>query len=238
MERILPLLFALLCCSGIFAQQAIFTAGVGFEASEGSHMIEDMKAMQWRINGIELLYGDTVKITPDEKVFDTVLFKRNGNSDWDTIICNIAQPHQYCFTYNTCCGGFDVYNVTLDKKPKGSALFKLYGKGSGNYLGFWGETGILANKNPDEFPVTSLCRSAMSPNIYWVKLQEIEICKDSTGCTNPESDLECYLIEGKETYEFYYLEKKAITRFIYMPLDDEKPLTVIYHMNKHTVLLR
>ncbi|MGV3596910.1 MAG: hypothetical protein ACO1PI_03525 [Bacteroidota bacterium] len=239
MKRILPLLFVLFCSNEVFAQQATFTAGWWKEEGEPDrHTLEDLKTMLWRINGKVLLYGDTVKITPDEKVFDTVLFKRNSKSDWDTIICNIAKAHLYRFVYNACCGGFDIYNVTLNEKPKGSALFKLYGKGSGDYLGFWGETGILANKNPDELPVTSLCRSAMSPNIYWVQLQEIEVCKDSTGCANPESDLECYLIEGKETYEFYYREKKAITRFLYMPLDDEKPLTVIYNVNKHTVLLR
>lgn len=238
MKRIPTLLLVLLCCGRVLAQQATFTAGWWKdEHNPDSATYKDLKAMQWRINGKEMGYGDTVRVVTDE-VFDTVFFKRNSKSDWDTIICNVTVPHHYRFTYNACCGGFDVDDITLRKKPRGKAFFKLYGKGSDDYLGFLGETGIWINKNPDNLPVTSLCRSAMSPNIYWVQLKEIEVCKDSIGCTNLESDLECYLVDSKETYEFYYREKKTITRFLYMPLDDEKPLTVIFNVNKNSVLLK
>jgi hypothetical protein len=215
----------------LFAQQAIFTAK---PKEIDNH--QDIAQMQWSINGQLLTFGsDTVKITPNEKVLDTILFKRNEKSLWDTIICDIAQPRHYNFVYNECCGGFNVADGKTHSFIKGEVIFEKTEQTQDVYLGLLGETGVLLHRGNNT--VLPMCRSAMSPNIFLIQLKEIEICADTAGCVGPDSDLQCYTTDGGQTtYDLYYRTKKTITRFLYMPLNEE-PLKVIYNpVNKQIVI--
>lgn len=190
-------------------------------------LFERYMQMQWQINGKPLAFGgDTVKIIPNGKRIDTVLFRQNNTAKWDTIICNITQPHTYNFVLNTCCGGFDVQNQTLNKRPSGKAIFNLQQKSIGIYVGMLGETGIQAKLNSRD-TITPLCRSVMSPNVYCIELRKVERCQKKSDC-NGDDNLECFTENGHDpTYEMPFRTKNLICRFLYMPLDNT-PIKISY----------
>lgn len=230
MKKLLVLLVIITGFSTAYAQTAKFYADTTVMRSYTGSQKEFDKAMemQWLINGKPLSFGsDTVEIIPDKNVFDTIFYKRNAKAKWDTIICNIAKPNTYAIRYNACCGAFDIVNE--NKRVSMKLRFSIKGKSSNMYLARLGETAkYIVGK--DSKTITPLCRSAMKPNIFWVMLQQVEICTNEGNCEKNEEF--CLQTEtGEADYDFSYTVKKTIAKFLYLPLDD-KPLRISYKPEK------
>lgn len=196
----------------------------------------EFQAMQWILNGQPLSYAlPSVKIIPNPDKIDTLLFKAKPAAKWDTIYCNIKEAGKYQFTYNECCGGFDLRNQSNNMREIGEVAFKINNPGNKAYLGTLGESGLILSQKVKEVKVKPACRSAMSPNIYHVTLQEVVICSDTLGC---ENDI-CLYKENQDDqdYNFWYKPISVKANFLYMPLGDS-PLVVVYDPKKGKVSLR
>lgn len=198
--------------------------------------------MQWQINGKTLSFGSKpVRIKPNPKKLDTVLFMRDNTSGWDTIICNISQAGEYRFEFNPCCGGFKLKNIKLNKFPIGRLCFIRPNNSVKYYLGRLGETGALLHK-PGNDTIEPQCRSAMQPNVYTVTLEEIVPCKgDSSHCESVVEAMGClynamgrsYDEDDNPDYYFLYRYKATLLDFKYMPLDN-KVLKIIFNEIENT----
>ena len=236
MKKLVVLLFLIVSSYTLFGQMAKFCADTTLLRSYTGNQNEFEKAMemQWLINGKSLSFGsDTVKILPDKTTMDTIFFRRNTNTKWDTILCNIALPYTYNFTLNVCCGAFDVQR---DKKriPL-KAEFTIKGDTKKMFLGRLEETAKFM-VGEDKKTITPLCRSVMKSHIYWVMLQEIYRCNDEGNCERNEEF--CIQTEnGEPYYDFSYKVVKTITKFLYMPLTD-KPLRITYKPEKNKLKIK
>lgn len=236
MKKLLASFLLFVSCCAVYGQMAKFYADTAVMRRYTGSQNEFDKAMemQWLINGKSLSFGsDTVEIAPDKTILDTVFFKRDSKTNWDTIICNIAEPNTYNFTYNTCCGVFDVQL----KKKRIPMKLRVAVKGTTNkmYLARLEETGKVI-EGTGEKTITPLCRSMMKSHIYWVMLQEVEVCADVGNCEKNEEF--CIQKEnGERDYTFSYTVQKTITKFLYMPLND-KPLRISFKPEKNKLKVK
>lgn len=187
--------------------------------------IDDERALEaeWKINGKTLRYGSKPIAVKTDNIIDTILFKQYKKSEWDTLICNITKPLNYTFQYNTCCGGFDVYDKT--NRISGSVIFIVKSSDKKtHYLGQLDGAGILVPQHNSD-TLKPICWSPMHPNIYRLTLSEIEICKDTTNC-NEEI---CLYEKGKEepNYGFGFKTISHKLNCLFLPLSNQ-PITVIY----------
>jgi hypothetical protein len=184
---------------------------------------ENILEAEWKINGQTLHYGSKPIEVRIDKIIDTILFKQFKHSKWDTLICNIAEPLNYTFQYNMCCGGFDVYEN--DKRISGTVIFIIKNSDKKKkYLGQLDGAGILLDLHNGD-TLKPICWSPMHPNIYNVALSEIEICKDTTNC-NEEI---CLYENGNEEPNYGFGFKTISNKFncLFLPLSGQ-PIKVIY----------
>ena len=71
-------------------------------------MRERISKELWYINGQEMRYdGKTIKIKVNPDKFDTIVYYRQNQKRYDTVLCNVATPNKYMLIYNECCGFFN-----------------------------------------------------------------------------------------------------------------------------------
>lgn len=217
-----------------FGQSATFSADtIRFfkDKFNRKDIYDKIMEAEWKIAGQTLRYGSLPIVVKTDNRIDTILFRQFKTTKWDTLICNISEAKNYKFQYNECCGAFNVSDET-DKFIIGSVNFKLKGKTKNRYyLGTLGETGIrVTSKLLDTLKPG--CRSAMSPNVYWLTFGEIEPCKDSHNCNEGT----CLYEEGKSelNYEYGYKTISYKLKCLYLPLSI-KPIKVIYDPKSDSV---
>jgi hypothetical protein len=213
-----------------YAKKLTFAKGASIENTR----LEKAMEMQWLINGKLLRFGeDTIEVVPNKNKLDTIYFKRDTKMEWDTIICNIAEPKVYELVYNDCYGVFEVYSTKKRIPMKVEVAIK--GKSNKMFLARLEETGKVINGS-GELSITPLCRSAMKPYIFWIMLQQVEVCTDTGNCEKNEEF--CIQKEnGERDYSFSYTVTKTITKFLFMPLTD-KPLRVSYKPEKNKLKIK
>jgi len=211
----------------LFGQSATFSADTirFFRDKYNRRDIYDkIMESEWKIDGQTLRYGSEPIVVKTDNRIDTILFRQFKKSKWDTLICNISEAKNYKFQYNECCGAFNVSDET-NKFITGSVNFVLKGNTKNKiYLGTLGETGIrVTSKLKDTLKPG--CRSAMSPNVYWLSFGEIEPCKDSLNC----NEVTCLYEKGKEEliYEYGYKTISFKLKCLFLPLSSQ-PIKVIY----------
>ena len=209
----------------LFGQTATFSADTTrFFRETRKDIYDKIMEAEWKINGQTLHYGSKPITIKTDNILDTILYKQRSNSKVDTIVCNINKAGNFKFYYNECCGGFNIADET-GKFINGSIIFSIKGQDNKkSYLGTLGETGILVNSTTKD-TLKTVCRSAMSPNIYQLTFSQIEVCKDTINCIEGT----CLFEKGKEelNYEFGY---KTISRKIdclFLPLSNQ-PIKVTY----------
>ncbi len=238
MKKSLLIITYLLFSISLFGQTAEFRADtVSLKKRIGNNERVYKKAMEmeWIINGEKLFFGSkSIKVIPNSKKIDTILFRTNSNSKYDTIICNISESSKYSFEYNTCCGGFNVRKESKGKLSR-EIIFELLSKSDNyDYIGTLGETGILIKNINTENHITEICRSVMSPNIYPITISTFKKVSDLTE--NYEALL-CEIQNGVavDGFEYQILEKKV--KFLYMPLN-EKPLKIQFDEKSNEIKLK
>jgi hypothetical protein len=215
------------------AHTAKFYADTGFVKKQFSFrtLPDRLLKHEWIINGKPLRYGmPPVEIDPDPFRLDTLYFREEKHHDWDTILFNVKEAKSYFFAENPCCGGFDVFNDS-GKPIRGSVVFQLGAKARVQYLGIFGNAGILLKPTPDT--LSHHCGSVMFPNITPVSIQQIRTCMDSTSCEY----LECLRKKGELTHGFYYKPISKKLHFSLMPVDDN-PIHIVYHALENRVTIR
>jgi len=191
--------------------------------------------MEWKINGQVLHFGSKpIVVNADPNSIDTLFYRRNSKTKWDTIICNIKEPLTYKFIYNNCCNGFNVLGAN-GKSIEGKVNFRLIGKQSNKtFLGTLGEAGVLINVNATDtlFPG---CRSAMSPNIYSLSFKEVQTCNDSLLC----KEQICLFEKDKEdlNYSFNFRTISSKVEILFMPLSSD-PIQIFYNVKSDNVTIR
>lgn len=221
----------------LWGQTAIFyadTTDLRMYTGRNDDHFKRVMEMEWRINGQILRFGSKpIKIKPDPNKIDTLFYKQNKNAKWDTIICNIKEPLKYKFIYNTCCDGFNIAG-TDNKFFQGKINFRLTGQTNKTFLGTLGEVGMLITTKTTDTLLPG-CRSAMSPNIYWVNFKEIRECGDLSVC---KEDI-CLSEEGKEelNYEFKYSTISQKIKILFMPLSND-PLQIIYNTKTDKITIK
>jgi hypothetical protein len=178
----------------------------------------------WLINGQKLTWGSKpIYILPDSSNLDTIYFKEDNNSNWDTIICNIKVAKAYTLSPNECCGGF------MTGQAKIRVEFNIEKPSKKNFLGEYGGSAILA-KYKKKAILDTHCLGLMVSNITHIQLSDIEIRKDSSN--NADRPICFYENYDKEASgDFYYKTNKKLVNFLFMPLNDE---TVIINYNIET----
>ena len=171
----------------------------------------------WIINGEKLTWGSKpIYVLPDKNTLDTIYFKERTNHKWDTIICNIMSDKVYTFIPNDCCGGFNVINKSgIETK----VAFNIESHSNKFFLGEYGASAILA-KFKKKSTLNIDCSGAMTSNIKYVQLSDIELRKDTSN--NATYPLCFFENNGKlSDKDFYYKVNKKLIKFLYMPLDKE-----------------
>jgi hypothetical protein len=216
--------------TALFGQTATFSADTVKDIR--TNMFYDrMIEAEWKIKGQALHYGSKPIAVKTDNIIDTILFREDKNSKWDTLICNIVKPRNYKFWYNPCCGKFNVSDGTKESII-GAVIFNLNGLDKERqYLGTLGETGILLKATLND-TLKPGCRSAMSPNIYWLTLREIKICKDTIDCNEGT----CLYEKGKEdlNYKFGYKTISVKLDCLFLPLSNQ-PIKVNYNLRTEKV---
>lgn len=181
---------------------------------------ERISSIQWIIQGQTLKFGDqpiSVEVTPHQ--LDTIYFKGYLKKDFDTLICDIQNSGAFVFYYNECCGAFNIYNKSEQKFIEGSINFKIINQIPTNeYLGIIGEAGIIIGLSDT---LGSYCRSAMSPNVYPVKLSQIQSCIDSLNCEG----ICLYSKPDELLWGYSYQEIENLLEILYLPLSSS-PLLI------------
>lgn len=220
-----------------FAQTATFSADTlnlrKYANNQG--LFERILEREWIIQGQRLTYTSTpIQVIPDPQKIDTIYFKLNKQSAYDTILCNISEPNDYEFVYNTCCDGFNVKNNCTGQFTRGSVIFKIEGKAKKKkYMGSFGCAGeLVQSKKMNHLKET--CCSAMSPNIYPVSFSEIDL--NPSIEENFSESLMCLFDDYQERFDFRYKIITTKTKFLYMPLNTE-PLMIIYHPKTNEIEL-
>jgi|GEM_PF-1588141 len=204
------------------------TATLNTRVSKNWRSLSRVAEMEWKVGGQSMRFGSkpiSLPIDPDKT--DTLFFKWRANANWERILFNAKEPGAYAFIYNVCCDGFDIVRATNSNLGfiSGKVSFQVSGRQQNQVLlGTFGEAGILIERGKNV--LSRHCRSAMSSNIYWVTLQEIEICNDTTSC----KQYACLYRKGFSEDDMYEISFKTIsskTEFLYMPLSDD-PIQVFY----------
>ncbi len=180
---------------------------------------ERITQAQWKIKGKTLRYGSKpVKVRIDNKI-DTIFYKENNNSKWDTLICNINKPNTFKFLYNPCCGGFNVQKSS--KNIRGKVKFSLIGQNKNDtYIGILDDAAVILSGSDTE--LSPYCRSVMHPNVYNISIQKIEVCKDESNCT------EKCINNGADTLSYLPISQKI--SFLFLPLSEE-PFVIKYNLS-------
>ncbi len=186
---------------------------------------ERITQAEWKIKGKTLRYGSKpVKVHIDNKI-DTIFFRQNNDTKWDTLICNINKPDTFKFLYNPCCGGFNVQKSS--RNIQGKVKFSLTEQNKNDtYLGILDDAAVILSNSDTE--LSTYCRSAMFPNIYNVAIQKVEICKDGDGCSG-----RCINNEG-DTISYLLVSEKV--RFLSLPLSEE-PFVIKYDLSTSKLLI-
>jgi hypothetical protein len=232
---VLSLIAFVLSSQNSRGQMAIFNAEeINFIGESRKDVYDQIMEAEWRIDGKTLHFGSgPIEVTPDEKM-DTIFYRQKIKTKWDTIICQISKPGIFTFVYNECCGGFNVKDGS-GQFIEAKVNFRIIGqKNRRAYLGTLGETGLIVNST-EELTLSPGCRSAMSPNIYWIALSEIEFCSDSTKCKEVTCLFEKDAEEVKYDTTYRILSNKF--NFIYMPMSND-PVAIIYDRKHHRTTIR
>lgn len=196
-----------------------------------AHYQEIKTQTKWIINNQILTYGsESIKVIPNPNKIDTILFQYDEKRGYDTLICNIAKPYSYKFTHNGCCGGFNVYSDSIKNRP--SLLFKLNAPKNEKYLGILGSSGKLLTKQDT---IKDFCKSAVTPNIYPIKLIKIEDCV-SDNC----EEIMCLIKDDVPDYIYDYYNyqiREEILSFLFMPLNNE-PLEIFYDAKQQIIKIQ
>tara|TARA_Y100000589_G_C26951197_1_gene546552 strand:+ start:48 stop:776 length:729 start_codon:yes stop_codon:yes gene_type:complete len=217
-----------------FSQEATFsidTTRVRQFKKNGNYR-ENISALEWIINGKKLKIGSSpikVNVTPNK--LDTIYFKGYRKTKYDTILCDIIKPINYTIFYNTCCGAFNIHQGVNKKYVTGSVCFKTVNHLPVNeYIGIIGESGKKLNFSDTIKPA---CRSAMSPNIYPIKISQISNCTDTASCK-----VTCLQVNKQENpiWDYNYKEIEIITSFLYMPLTSS-PLLIEFDPKSKAIFL-
>ncbi len=167
------------------------------------------------INGMILKQGerDSISFIPYKKNNLDTFFYRTHSTIWDTIVCKFLPNHTYYLSPNECCGGFDV------NSPNVKVTFKLEKATKKRYLGSLGGSDILLSRNKDAI-LTDHCLGPMAPNIRLISLLEVEESHEKDEKANRNI---CFYQDSNTLAktDFYYIEKKSIVRFLYMPSKGE-----------------
>jgi hypothetical protein len=185
---------------------------------------------KWIINNQILTYGSRpIKVIPNPHKIDTILFRQNNERDFDTIICNIANPYSYKFVFNGCCGGFNVSSDSIKNRP--SLRLKLNTPKNEKYLGILGSSGKLLTQQDT---IKDFCKSALTPNVFPVQLLKISNCEND-DC----EELMCLIEDGLLDYgdNFNYQISKEILNFLFMPLNNE-PLEIFYDAKQQKIKIQ
>jgi hypothetical protein len=192
--------------------------------------------MEWKINGQTLHFGSKpIEVKPDSTTIDTIFYRRNLKSQWDTILCNIREPKNYLFVYNDCCDAFDVQDAILRRRTIGKVIFKLTEKNKNVFLGTLGESGVLINYPATTDTLVPICNSPMPPNIYQVTFSTIKICNDTVNCDY----WICLSDEEEKKYNNAFGSRTVSEKMNihYVALDNE-PLLVIYDPKTNKITLK
>ncbi len=222
----------LLLSNQLFAQQfAEFTTDT---TRIQSHMRERVAKEVWYINGQEMHYdGKFVRVKTNPNKFDTIIYYRQNNKTYDTVLCNIQSANKYTLSYNECCGFFYIKSESI--RINKSVLFSLKNKDEKHiYLGSTGMTGILVNENNSE-TIFDLCRSAMASPLTFVSLYQVEECNSEIDESIEDCDIDICLWpeNGYESLEFEeqeygnYIRKSRKMGFAWIGLNSD-PLIVTY----------
>lgn len=235
------ILISLICClpfagQAQYAKFSVDTADVLKRHSRNTKLLDRVKEMRWEINGQALSFGSgTVKVKANPEKMDTLRFRVRATAEWDTILCNVRETGRYKFEYNECCGAFNLRSAKSRSFIPGKVQFELKGiPGEREFLGTLGEAGILLKGNEPTLLKPS-CRSAMSPNVYWVIFREIQSCAPDEECTEGTCLVENDPLEPDYEFGFKTIHEK--TRFLYMPLEGG-PLYFKYDLDKDKISLR
>ena len=230
--KITAILFLLLFSEQLNAQEfAEFTTDT---SRINGHMRERISKELWYINGQEMHYdGKTIKIKVNPDKFDTIIYFRQNQKIFDTVLCNVASPNKYTIIYNECCSFFNIRSKTT--RTNNSVIFRLKNKDEKNiYLGSTGMTGILANDTNTQ-AIFDFCASAMTSSRTIVSLYQVEPCDldldqdiedcDIDICIWPENGIEAIYVD-EETYGNYKrIQQKMGIAWIGLNSD---PLIVVY----------
>lgn len=185
--------------------------------------------MQWIIKGQSLRWGSTpIEVTPTESGVDTIFFKGQDQSKWDTLLCKIKGGSSITFVYSPCCDYFDAVDRNGDRF-EGKVSFMLVGAtpAKKKYLGSIDGSGVFMTQSPDT--ILPFYRSPMLPNTYDVEVKEIRDCFGK-GCQEaaiqkPDGSMEI-------SYHFRIVEE--ILNFHYLPVSEE-PVSVTYDLDSGVV---
>lgn len=187
--------------------------------------------MQWIIKGQPLRWGSPpIEVSPTESGVDTIFFKGQDQSKWDTLLCKIKGGSSITFVYSPCCDYFDVVDSNGDKL-EGRVSFMLLGAtpGKKNYLGSIDASGVFMTNQPDT--ILPFYRSVMLPNTYNVEVNEIKDCfgKDceETAIQKPDGSIDI---------SYHYRIIDGILNFHYLPVSEE-PVIVSYDLDSGKVVI-
>jgi len=207
-------------------QKAEFTANLN-ELKKLFHNKEvpkEVLEMEWLINRKKLTFSnEKIEIIPNPQTVDTILFKKNHKSDYDTILCNISKAEKYNFVYNTCCQYFNVKQVSKEKRNRKNAVVTFsISKSNENkdYIGIMGEAGIIIRKEKVEYSLFHTCSSAMTSNVYHLTLNEVSECKgnDNENCRDLMCVFENNDIQIPKANTSFKITKKVFD-FLYLDLN-------------------
>ena len=228
----------LILCALVYSfnafNQTIFAEFTTDTSRINDHMRERISKELWYINGQEMRYdGKTIKIKVNPDKFDTIVYYRQNQKRYDTVLCNVATPNKYMLIYNECCGFFNIRSKT--KRINNSVLFRLENKDEKHiYLGSVGMTGILVNENNSE-SIFDFCRSAMASPLTIVSLYQVEECNSEIDENIEDCDIDICLWpeKGYKSLEFEeeeygnFIRKSRKMGFNWIGLNSD-PLIVTY----------
>ncbi|MCH2046736.1 MAG: hypothetical protein MK212_21660 [Saprospiraceae bacterium] len=149
----------------------------------------------WLIQGDTLRYGmppkKYVKSSKNSRQIDTLIYKDLRKEKPDTIYFNAQKSGAYAFSYNPCCGGFNIKALKTQKYTTPRFRVKLKNtKPNVKYLITLGESGMLYRTKG---VLRRACYSAMASNLVHFTIEEIEICETS----DKECKSICLIKNGK-----------------------------------------
>ncbi|WNJ19495.1 hypothetical protein [Pontibacter sp. G13] len=183
-----------------------------------------IRSQTWVIRGQKLSIGlPPVRIPIIPNKLDTIYYRGYRQANVDTLITRISEPAHIQFSYNECCGAFNVRRAGDRKYIRGAMTFSLSKPDSASvYMGSMDEVGVeFATDIPQV--LHPACRSAMSPNVYRFAVSKVEWGSDSTNLHG----IACLQqSDGSISYNPDLKVIEILARGIFMPLD-EVPFQVV-----------